>query len=227
VEGFRILKKIAFLHGFLGAPTDMSPFFLDKAENTSVEYRELLLGSDPIGKLTEKIADFDVLVGYSFGGRLLGEVKKTSKLKNKTWVFVSSRHSPYTDEQLREREVFRDKLSYLIQTDLQKFNDYWNGLPLFSGHLMSDFREQNGKSYKPWTEEEKLNYLEKHFNSTQFFPEADKNVHYVCGEKDLKYSNEAKLLKKVFNVYTLKGVGHRAPFEDVNQFKNLLVKNCL
>jgi len=225
------LKKIAFLHGFLGAPADMSPFFLDGVENKSIEYRDLLLEADTIDKLAERLQTYDVLVGYSFGGRLLGEVKEISKLKSllkdRTWVFVSSRHTPYTSEQLEERKIFKDKMSYLIQTDLEKFNDFWNDLPLFSGHLMSDFRSQNGKAYKPWTENEKLNYLNRHFNSRQFFPEVDKNVHYICGEKDLKYSNEARLLKEVFNVYTLKGVGHRAPFENVNQFKNLLIQICL
>lgn len=226
MEGYRVLKKIAFLHGFLGSPEDMSPFFLENTESKAVAYRDLLLEENTIQKLSDRLESFDVLVGYSFGARLLGEVKRLSRLKNKTWIFVSSRHSPYTEEQLKEREIFRNKLAYLIETDLLKFNDFWNSLPLFSGHTMSDFREKYAMAYRPWTEDEKLNYLENFFNSEQFQPAADPSVHYLHGEKDVKYSSEAALLKGVFNVYTLKEVGHRAPFEDESQFRDVLRKIC-
>jgi len=219
------LKKIAFLHGFLGSPEDMWPLYIDGVENVSIDVKSLLFSDRPIEDLREHVVTADVLVGYSFGGRLLGELKKQSHLE-KTWVFVSSRHSPYSPEQLAEREVFRNKLAHLIQTDLQSFNEYWNSLPLFSGHIMSEYREKHALPFRPWTEEEKLKYLECFFNSKQFFPEADKSVHYFHGQQDEKYTQEAQRLESVFQTHVLKGVGHRAPFEDVKQFKQHLKKVC-
>jgi pimeloyl-ACP methyl ester carboxylesterase len=222
VESCSVLKKIAFLHGFLGSPGDMTPFFIEGAENTSIDLRRLLFEPEPIKKLTEILTDFDILVGYSFGGRLLGEVKKQSGFIDKTWIFVSSRHTPYTVEELEKREEFKNKLGRLIQTNMKKFYDYWNELPLFSGHVMSDFREKYSTAYKPWTEDEMVKYLLDHFNSEQFIPFKDTRVHYIYGGKDEKYSLEAGRLNEIFTVHKLEGLGHRAPFEDVQKFNKLI-----
>lgn len=200
----------------------MTPFYIKGALNNSIDLREILFEEDPIKRLSEILEGFDILVGYSFGGRLLGEVKKRNEFNNKTWIFVSSRHSPYPKEELVERELFKNKLGRMVQTDLLRFYEYWNKLPLFTGHLMSDFREAHSTSYKPWTEDEMVKYLLDFFNSEQFVPDKDENVHYVYGEKDIKYSKEAKRLSGLFKTHKMAGVGHRNLFENVEMFNDLV-----
>lgn len=220
------MKKIAFVHGFLGSPEDMRPFFIKGAENRSIDLVPFISKEAPVKELSIALESYDVLVGYSFGGRLLGEIKKQNLLRNKKWVLISSRHTPYQKTEIKSRELFRAKLKNLVEEDMTFFLEYWDSLPLFSGHIMNDFRDEHGLVSKIWKREVIIRYLEKHFNSEQFNPAPDSNVHYVYGGKDTKYAEEASRLQDIFQVHKMHDVGHRALFEDVEQFNEILLKIC-
>ncbi len=127
------MKKALYLHGFLGSPQDMEPLFLKGYDCESFDVRSILFEGDYIKALSEQIESYDFILGYSFGGRLLEELKRPHPEKAKNWVLVSSRHSPYPEEELKSREVFRG-LIYSKLDNKADFFEYWKNLPLFDGH---------------------------------------------------------------------------------------------
>lgn len=209
--------KALYIHGFLGDPNDMRPLFLNGYECESFDVRSLLNEESPIEVLSEKTSSYQFAVGYSFGGRLLEELKEIAPEKSKLWFFVSSRHSPYSKDELVHRELFREKLvnaSY----DLEAFFEIWNTLPLFSGHKMDEYRQRYKLAFTPWTPEEIRRYLDLFFQSRQFIPKKCNKSYYLYGDSDEKYSGEAEVLKNTFRLSAAQG-GHRFLFEQPDKFK--------
>ena len=122
--------KALYLHGFLGDPQDMSPFFLEGVESYSLNLRTKLLQStnvekEVVHKLNEELLDsgpYDFAVGYSFGGRVLAKLlEKNPKLVKKP-VFCSARITSYKIEDLKKREAFKlDLLSKLDSSSNEFF----------------------------------------------------------------------------------------------------------
>lgn len=216
------MKKILYLHGFLGSPEDMNPLFLDGFDCEAYNLRDLLEASDPVQKLAFDTSAYAAIVGYSFGGRILEELKSFVPDKSHKWIFCSSRHSPYSEEELLQREVFRKALKAKAQESVDVFYKDWESLSLFTGHSMKTYRDEYKISYEKWAETEICQYLEKFFNSPQVEPLKDVGVHYFYGDLDSKYSLEAQRLKPYFNVESFSNCGHRAIFEDVAEFKKKL-----
>ncbi len=219
------MKKALYLHGFLGTYQDMQPLYLDGYKCDSFNLRTLLFKKDYIKELSKNIKEYDFIVGYSFGGRILKELKLCFPEKSKTWVFVSSRHTPYSKAEALLRESFRQKL-FLKLEDRVKFLNYWKKLSLFSGHQMDEYRAKYKLGYTPWTVDEIKKYLECFFISSQVKPQkCDKSI-FVHGKSDEKYFKEGKKLNKIFDVYSLPG-GHRCLFENPDEFKIFLKKVLL
>lgn len=219
------MKKILYLHGFLGLEEDMTPLFLEDCISETYDLRKLLFVEDPIVKLRNETSLFyDAIVGYSFGGRLAEELQALCPDRAGKWVFCSSRHTKYPDAELLERSKFQMSLKSKVMESLDEFYSYWDTLALFSGHKMSDYREKYDLTDKVhmWTDKEVLNYLDRFFTFEQRPLVKNENVFYLYGEKDQKYSKEAERLESYFNVESFKNCGHRAIFEDVSEFKNKL-----
>jgi surfactin synthase thioesterase subunit len=211
------VKKALYLHGFLGGPGDMKPLFLEGYECTTYDLRRLLLEEDPVSFLANTTENYDVILGYSFGGRILEELQARFSHKAEQWVFVSSRHMPYTDKELEKREMFRSSLLDKLD-DVPSFFQAWRELPLFLGHDMDTYRAQNDIPYIPWSAEQIEVYLQKFFNSIQFKPHFLKGSVYLHGDQDIKYTEEGLRLSDSFSVYACSG-GHRFLFEDAEGFK--------
>lgn len=216
------MKKALYLHGFLGSPQDMEPLFLKGYECESFDVRKILFEENYIQALSEQIGFYDFILGYSFGGRLLEELKRVHPDKAKNWIFVSSRHSSYPEEELKSREVFRG-LIYSKLDSRAAFFEYWKSLPLFGGHQMDEYRAEHKLGYTPWTTEEIDQYLEFFFTSPQIDPVKCENTSFIHGLGDEKYSKEGERLKDIFNVFSLQG-GHRFLFEKPEEFKLMLQK---
>lgn len=200
----------------------MEPLFLKDYECSSFDLRNILTEEDPIGFLASTIEDYDFILGYSFGGRILEELKARFPHKAEWWIFVSSRHTPYSDDELETREVLRADLMDRLE-DRPSFFQHWRELPLFKGHDMDGYRAQNLAPYVPWTTEQIEIYLESFFNSIQLKPRPSKDSIYLYGDQDIKYSKEGQALSDKFSVYACSG-GHRFLFEDVEGFKSALQK---
>ncbi len=219
------MRKALYFHGFLGSHEDMRPLYLDGYKCDAFNLRTLLFKKDYIKELSKSIKKYDFIVGYSFGGRILKELKRFFPEKSKKWIFVSSRHTPYSKTEVLLRESFRQKL-FLKLEDRAEFFNYWKKLSLFSGHQMDEYRAKYKLGYTPWTVDEIKRYLEFFFTSSQFKPQkCDKSI-FVHGVDDEKYSKEGRGLKEIFNVYPLPG-GHRCLFEHPDQFKIFLKKVLL
>lgn len=214
--------KALYLHGFLGDPSDMRPLFLEDYDCEAFDVRSLLKEESPAVVLSQKISNYDFAVGYSFGGRLLGELKELCPEKINKWIFVSSRHTPYPAEELASRKDLRKRL-FEASFDLEEFFGIWREFPLFSDHQMDQYRQDHRLAFTPWSQEEIQIYLDRFFQSKQFMPSKCKKSHYFHGLGDQKYSKEAKRLEGVFNLHAGKG-GHRFLFEDPEGFKVSLLK---
>lgn len=216
------MKKILYLHGFLGLPEDMKPLFLEGFDCEAYDLRKLLKSSSPIEKLASETGVYTAVVGYSFGGRILEELKTLSPDKSQKWIFCSSRHTTYPKKELSERKIFKENLEAKVNDSLDQFYEYWETLPLFSTHSMKSYRGEHKINKQQWSEKEISLYLENFFNSPQNEPVQDKNVYYFYGEQDKKYSLEAERLEPYFNIESFSNCGHRAIFEDVVEFKKKL-----
>jgi len=219
--------KALYLHGFLGGPKDMSPFFLEGVESHSVDLRTLVLKTK--SQKSEELLDsgpYDFAVGYSFGGRVLAKLLEENPKFVKKPVFCSARVTPYTREELEKREDFKKDLLSRLNSSSDKFlNDdfskYWAGLELFGGHSMNDFRKEFNISHKPWNIDEIKHYLESHF--TYETPKLSGFIQasiYIHGELDSKYKKESEKLD--MKTYEFEGLGHRFLYEDPKKFKSFL-----
>lgn len=214
------MKKALYLHGFLGDPQDMLPLYLEGYDCESYDLRKILFEENYVEFLEKELGTYDFIVGYSFGGRILEELKEKCPHKADKWVFVSSRHTPYPEVELGSREVFKEKLFSKLDEG-PAFFDYWRSLSLFGGHEMDKYRGNHKLGYTPWTFEQIEHYLEIFFTTAQFHPQKCKNSSFIHGLSDEKYSEEGRRLEGIFDVYSLKG-GHRFLFENPERFKLML-----
>lgn len=214
--------KALYLHGFLGCPQDMEPLYLEKYDCESYDLRKILFEEDPVEFLAKEIGSYEFILGYSFGGRILEDLKVKFPEKAKKWIFVSSRHSLYPEEEKEARESFRQSLFEHLD-DLPKFFDHWKTLALFSGHQMDEYRSKYKLGYTPWTVDEIEQYLDVFFTTAQYEPHKSEKSYFIHGLQDLKYSKEGERLQGIFNVLSAKG-GHRFLFQDPGEFKTILAE---
>jgi len=210
-------KKALFLHGYLGGAEDMTPFFLEGYECHSVSLRNYM--KNKVNIFDDFPGPYDLALGYSYGGRVLASLLEKKPDYVFKPVFASSRISAYTDKQLKERNALQKKL---ILMSLNDFEYYWNTLPLFQGHSMSDYRVKYKIDHEKWNQEEISYYLKNEFtyenpvDYKKFYTKSS----YFYGNSDVKYKSEAKKLP--FTSKSFKG-GHRFLFEQVEAIKKELV----
>lgn len=214
------MKKAFYLHGFLGGPEDMRPLFLEGYEIKSVDLRKYLEHKDIAEALSQEFrGGFDFAFGYSFGGRVLARILNKDPGFSKKWFFASSRHSSYSVKEIKDRELFKRKLLSSLAFGLEDFHLFWSKLGLFSGHRMDVYRENYELPFPAWTSEEITLYLENHFTYKNRLPPDNKNAYYLYGDKDDKYTREAKSVKNFFKVIDFEGRGHRFLFESPEDVK--------
>lgn len=220
------MKKILFLHGFLGSEKDMKPFFIKGAKNTSLDLKNLLLKGNTIKDFGKNLEFYDLAIGYSFGGRVLSWLNEFYPDKFHKKIYISSRHTNYSDEELLGRSRLHQKLIEIVSSSVEDFYNFWEEMLLFTKHSQPDFRKKYQIQNELWTGKEIEFYLNNFF--TIPFPELNKdtNSYYFCGEKDLKYSKEGENLARYFCVKKIKDVGHRLLFENPELFK-LEIKKIL
>ena len=124
------------------------------------------------------------------------------------------------------REVFKEQLKNELLNGVDSFCEFWKNLKLFSGHSMEEYRSKYSLSNPDWTAGEVERYLDCFFTTSQIRPTFDPNVFYFYGFRDQKYSAEAQKLRAYFNIEEFDCAGHRAIFEDVDEFKIRLKRIC-
>ena len=222
------MKRALYIHGFLGDPQDMKPLFLEDYECDSVDVRTLLKTSqNKPDKLLELYkGPYDFSVAYSYGGRLLAQCLLLDPNYVDRPIFCSSRVTIYSPEELRSREMFKEKLFEKLNISLEVFFDFWESLSLFSDHSMKDYRSKNRIDARSWTIEEITNFLKNHFTYSLFSLEGfEEKSWYFYGEKDSKYKREIEKLKMKYHEFS--GLGHRFLFEDIRDFKKTLINKVL
>ena len=140
----------------------------------------------------------DILIGYSMGGRVAMELAKKNGFKK---LILINAHPGLTDDKEREvRSLWEEEVLERL-TDPEKFLTWWNALPLFhADQPLTSVPEGSSDLFKRML-------LSKQENFLPFLTERKKDVHWILGEKDPKYSALSKTLKD-FNVHMVTG-GHR------------------
>ena len=209
-------KRVLYLHGFLGNSEDMKPFFIEGFECHSVNLKNYMKNKSDILKAFK--GPYDLALGYSYGGRVLGKLIEESPDYVANPIFISTRLSSYTEQELKEREVFKNKL---LNFSLNEFYDYWENLSLFDGHSMDEYRKKHNLPDAKWSLEDIHYYLKNEFtfeNQVDCEKLKDRAL-YLYGESDSKYKNEAKKMPFVSKAF--KG-GHRFLFDQIDAVKNEL-----
>ncbi len=182
-----------------------------------------------------------VLIGYSLGGRIALQI--VQHIKNIIGLFLESCSFGISDPQERKDRLSKDK--QLLSTITSKISNYnpqknsdesisiefknfllkWYSQPLFTGIKESI---EYDKLILKLLENDVIE-LQKSLDILSignFEPLWDKiknyktPIYYICGEKDVKYSQEGKTLQQYNNttVRVIDGCSHNIHFQNSSQF---------
>ncbi|MBI3900623.1 MAG: alpha/beta fold hydrolase [Chlamydiia bacterium] len=185
------MKKICFLHGFLGHPLDWEGVIqsLEGAWDPTFS-----LTPDPIA-VSKLKSSTDLLVGYSMGGRIALDLVAKGAIHTSALVLISAHPGLETEKEKEERRLFENHwLSILHKESVKTFLNKWYAQPLFSKlkKIPSDrFSLTKEKIRCQW---DQFNIL-KQPPLWDFLQKTSIPILYIAGESDLKYCHIAKRLK--------------------------------
>lgn len=217
-----------YLAGFLGHHSDMIPLALKGAGGVALSWqfdlREASTFDEFISGFESKILDRKptVLIGYSFGGRILREIYRRGNCPGR-YIFISTRLSvPEKDEIEKRKEAAKHWLSYYETNGLQKFLTSWEGQRLFNGHSMKDYRKSLNLNGPRIIDSDILNYFKIGFPLSQEPLTFSSDCHFICGENDSSYLEEAKKVSISHSI--VPGAGHRCCFEKPEEVKKMILE---
>lgn len=180
------MDVIRAFHGFLGSPRDFE--FL---KGQGVVIYDL---NDDLPETTSE----DTLIGYSMGGRVAMDLAKKNGFKK---LILINAHPGLSDDKEREvRSLWEEEVLERL-TDPESFLEWWNALPLF--HADKPILSVPLGSADLFRQM----LLSRQENFLPFLEERQKDVHWILGEKDPKYSLLSQQLRG-FDVHMVPG-GHR------------------
>lgn len=245
--GKRENPTLIFLHGFLGSHLDFKPLIETLQEDFFCVALDL-----PGHRNSKEIAFTDYstfekallesllpyqssplsLVGYSMGGRI--SVQLASKMQVHSLILISSAVEPLSAQEKKLRVVWEKKqVKSLTKDSFSNFLENWYSLPIFKS-----LKENQALYYDMLKKRVKENpqALVKVMQITSpitletppsFLSYYSKPLLYFCGQKDLKYQEQALRVKARFknaSIYSIENVSHaahlEAPQSISNQIKN-------
>ena len=216
------MKKILFLHGFMGSPEDSHFLKNLPVEIFSPSIMENLV-KDSFDSLYDYIDEInpDFLYGYSMGGRLALDylakrIKSNDHSKALSHVILESSalfnlSSTSRLERLKQDQSRGDQ----IISDFPAFLRQWYEFPLW-GKINETTKAQwiNERLHKNQTQKKELASLIERLSPARFnLPELSQSLKYLYfyGEEDLKYSQMIKdnrLPKALFECFCAPKSGH-------------------
>ncbi|MFK8137742.1 MAG: hypothetical protein AB8E15_05200 [Bdellovibrionales bacterium] len=223
------MKKVLALHGFLGSSGDF-----DSLKKSFVEpeldfhaldlfqlWKQGIRTKEKVFKYIVENFSNSTLVGYSMGGRILGELFSRDPGFFKGLCLISSGDGLRSTNQEQMRGDFESHWLHKFSTEApQKVLNDWNSLPIFD----SDTGLVDAKTLKldPVYLEFQLKVLGRQRQSPYFSKISRMpNVVFICGRFDLKYRAYTSDFR---NSYVING-GHRLlKSGDIDKLRQILEK---
>jgi 2-succinyl-6-hydroxy-2,4-cyclohexadiene-1-carboxylate synthase len=229
--------KVLALHGNLGAPSDWSA--LEGSVELSSWTKPCLwdfLKENPqldlleVGRwLAEDIEQnkYDLLIGYSLGGRLLLHALEALKSSEQKCILIST-NLAIPEKDAEARILWDEKWSEkIINSDQQTFLDQWNSLPTFASDSKKEFiadlakyREEISLAFKNWS-------LGKQDFDSFSLMQIPSKISLVTGERDLKCTENnhywGKYIERAEHI-TINDAGHRLLETHVEFLSSLIQK---
>lgn len=189
---------IHVFHGFLGSPDDFS--FLKRDDVVLHDLYEM--------QSFPAIAEHDILIGYSMGGRMTMELAHSRSFRIKKLILISAHPGLSSEEERKARITFEaDILDKLRTLSRERFLSWWNELSIFSSDLPIESTperfEQSAELFEKYRLSKQKNYL-------PLLKEHKDKILYITGTQDKKYMElaENRILPEGLKVKTITG-GHR------------------
>ena len=210
-------KKLIFLHGFLGSPSDWDPissYFSENYDCFAPKLSEL-----------EKIELNDShLIGYSMGGRIALELLLKDSKNFHSGVLLSTNPGIHDYERAQRILSEKDWIEKLKTYPLDEFIEEWYSQPLFINAPIP-------KSRWHINQEEMIELFQKYSIAKQdsfwdTLTSPHPNLTFLFGEKDEKYAKIGRKLKAMkLRVESLKNCSHALHLENPGECINAIEKH--
>ncbi len=200
------MKRLLFLHGFLGSPSDWKSVIIAFQKNYEYSFQSAEAA--------------DVVIGYSKGGRK--GLSLFQSLKAKKLILIASHPGLETQEEIEERRRFEAHwLRILEQESLTRFLELWYSLPLFN-----TLKEIPKERFSLSKEEIKRDFLDFSLTTqASFWNKIEIPFLYIVGEKDLKYRKIGEKLQSIYpqaEVKVLSDASHAVHLEKPREVAKLI-----
>ena len=211
-----------FIHGFFGQSSDWQELQSELSKNINVAEVQSLELFSPDSNLQGDFTNFveiaprpmatenNVLVGYSLGGRLAQHMYlQNSNLWNHAF-FLSSNVGlcPEVERRKAWESEWRSKFLDMPWSELQ---EQWSAQDIFAHDKKLQRKEEQFDREKLANSLTDWSLLNHQFDTNEFV-NLNGNIHWVYGERDLKYKglHEQFINMKLSGTFDqIKGAGHR------------------
>lgn len=232
------MKHLYFIHGFLGVPSDWNfiESTLDYLKISCIDLSDPYSpeeGFEAFAKKLNRIVDpskENYLIGYSLGGRLALHVLSEDSSLWKGSMIVSA-NPGLEDDQGKSQRIVMDAswaLRFLVQ-DWKSLMEKWDAQPVFSSSKKVERFEEN---YQRESLCDMITHwsLGRQENLRDSISNLSMPLYWVVGEKDdkfVKLSSQLTFKNGQSKVITMKGAGHRAPWDNQAEFIKILTTHLL
>lgn len=234
------------LHGFLGEATDWNPVFSHLEGKTP--HRLMALDYSKINVLSpqetfvsewgwafndwwhaQKISGPLYLMGYSQGGRLALQALAAMGNEVSKLILVSSNpglSSKARDDRAARRETDEAWAVRFEKDPWEKVMADWNKQEIFIGGKDEPVRKESPENRRAAVEALRKWSVGRQENFRSVIRRRAGDIQWIIGEHDKKYTELALSLNEVipnFQPLTIKGSGHRVPFDQPAAVANAIV----
>lgn len=219
-----------FFHGFFGLPQDWEPIISGLRKHfpednfTATDLRTCPLKNQSFKDLDLNFLEFekfDVMLGYSLGGRLLSDFfLRKNKLMDHHHLFLLASGCGWDPQlEVSPRIEWEDSVIDEINSkSVDSFYEYWNSYSVFE-------HSKKRNEIPDWTQAELLHFFDSFRLSQQVYSkqeiETHERVQILLGELDYKYQS---IYAEAKNVNLVKAAGHRLHLDSPEEVVKILVK---
>lgn len=228
------IKDWIFLKSVLESKFQL--LFIDLPGHGSTSSTHFYNLDDILIKLQDLVLSFNTnevhFLGYSMGGRVALELSKIYKIKSLTLISSGLGLSHLEDCQKR---IMSDKILFNEVNDLRNYFDKWYDNPIFknfknhinyNNFIETKIQNSNIEEWKKSLDFFSPGLFPLKETNINFLNSANFKINYICGQDDIKYISESKLLNShKCRVQILENASHNLHKSHPNQLSEVLNSN--
>lgn len=231
---FSLQSTLFWVHGFLGMPSDWDQFSKDFPNSIQVDLRKLgLFDLNSIAHWINGIAVKSsilsrMIVGYSMGGRIALHCLVREPTLWKAAVIISAHPGLLDELEKKERLISDQKWSEHFQNmPWEILLKHWNSQKVFGGIESSQVRREEDFSREFLSKVLVESSLGQQKDLRSSLKNLEVPILWISGERDMKFkalAEESASLNSRFHFHTIRGAGHRVPWDQPDQFQSALIE---